>query len=90
MLNIFYFAQVAELVDAIDSKSIDGNIMRVRFSPWAPEEANLFACVEESKGFLLLNGMKPKITWLCNSRFSPWAQSYPHLHYLIYEIYYFA
>ena len=28
-------AQVAELVDAIDSKSIDGNIMRVRFSPWA-------------------------------------------------------
>lgn len=30
-------AQVAELVDAIDSKSIDGNIMRVRFSPWAPE-----------------------------------------------------
>jgi UDP-N-acetylglucosamine 1-carboxyvinyltransferase len=29
------FAQVAELVDAIDSKSIDGNIMRVRFSPWA-------------------------------------------------------
>jgi len=46
--------------------------------------------VEESKGFLLLNGMKPKITWLCNSRFSPWAQSYPHLHYLIYEIYYFA
>ena len=31
----FAFAQVAELVDAIDSKSIDGNIMRVRFSPWA-------------------------------------------------------
>ncbi len=26
---------MAELVDAIDSKSIDGNIMRVRFSPWA-------------------------------------------------------
>ncbi len=30
-----WIAQVAELVDAIDSKSIDGNIMRVRFSPWA-------------------------------------------------------
>ncbi len=29
------FAQVAELVDAIDSKSIVGNNMRVRFSPWA-------------------------------------------------------
>ena len=28
-------AQVAELVDAIDSKSIVGNNMRVRFSPWA-------------------------------------------------------
>ncbi len=28
-------AQMAELVDAIDSKSIDGNIMRVRFSLWA-------------------------------------------------------
>ncbi len=28
-------ARVAELVDAIDSKSIDGNIMRVRFSPRA-------------------------------------------------------
>ncbi len=26
---------MAELVDAIDSKSIDGNIMRVRFSLWA-------------------------------------------------------
>ena len=42
-------AQVAELVDAIDSKSIDGNIMRVRFSPWAPEEANLFASVTGNK-----------------------------------------
>ena len=31
---------MAELVDAIDSKSIDGNIMRVRFSPWAPERKN--------------------------------------------------
>ncbi|MDQ5954447.1 MAG: hypothetical protein QG583_375 [Patescibacteria group bacterium] len=28
-------AQMAELVDAMDSKSIDGNIMRVRFSLWA-------------------------------------------------------
>lgn len=26
------------MVDAIDSKSIDGNIMRVQFSPWAPEK----------------------------------------------------
>ena len=33
--KVVCFAQVAELVDAIDSKSIDGNIMRVRFSPWA-------------------------------------------------------
>ena len=40
ILMIFWYtchtlAQVAELVDAIDSKSIDGNIMRVQFSPWA-------------------------------------------------------
>lgn len=28
-------ARVAELVDAIDSKSIEGNLMRVRFSPRA-------------------------------------------------------
>ena len=28
-------AAVAELVDALDSKSSDGNIMRVRFSPAA-------------------------------------------------------
>jgi hypothetical protein len=36
-LLVYYVctARVAELVDAIDSKSIDGNIMRVRFSPRA-------------------------------------------------------
>ena len=30
-----WIAVVAELVDAIDSKSIEGNLMRVRFSPAA-------------------------------------------------------
>lgn len=34
-------AQVAELVDAIDSKSIVGNNMRVRFSPWAQKLSTL-------------------------------------------------
>ena len=29
-------AAVAELGDAMDSKSIEGNLMRVRFSPAAP------------------------------------------------------
>jgi hypothetical protein len=29
------YAQVAELVDALDSKSSSGNRVRVRFSPWA-------------------------------------------------------
>jgi hypothetical protein len=29
----FYSAEVAELVDALDSKSSDGNIVRVRFPP---------------------------------------------------------
>ena len=33
-----WIAQVAELVDAIDSKSIGGNIMRVQVSPWALRE----------------------------------------------------
>ena len=35
MCGLAPVARVAELVDAIDSKSIDGNIMRVRFSPRA-------------------------------------------------------
>jgi hypothetical protein len=30
-----WIAQVAELVDAIDSKSIGSNTMRVQVSPWA-------------------------------------------------------
>ena len=34
-LNVLKDARVAELVDAIDSKSIVGNNMRVRFSPRA-------------------------------------------------------
>ena len=85
-------AQVAELVDAIDSKSIGSNIMRVRFSPWAPEQANLFACVEESKGFSLRGKAEPKITWLCSSRFSPWAHFLAYLStlaiisYMIYTV----
>lgn len=29
-----FFAQVAELVDALDSKSSGSNIVRVRFPPW--------------------------------------------------------
>lgn len=31
-------AQVAEMVDALDSKSNDSDIMSVRVRPWAPQE----------------------------------------------------
>lgn len=34
--NFSLLAQVAELVDALDSKSNSGNRVRVRFPPWAP------------------------------------------------------
>ena len=46
---VIKFAQVAELVDAIDSKSIDGNIMRVRFSPWALRETFVKLEMDEQK-----------------------------------------
>lgn len=36
-LHTGLLAEVAELVDALDSKSSDGNIMGVRFPPSAPE-----------------------------------------------------
>lgn len=32
-----FYAQVAELVDALDSKSSVGNIVRVQVPPWAPK-----------------------------------------------------
>ena len=37
------------MVDAIDSKSIDGNIMRVRFSPWALRETFVKLEMDEQK-----------------------------------------
>jgi hypothetical protein len=33
---IMFLAEVVELADALDSKSSDGNIVRVRFPPSAP------------------------------------------------------
>ena len=39
---MFQFAQVAELVDALDSKSSSSNRVRVRFPPWAPNFLNNF------------------------------------------------
>jgi hypothetical protein len=36
-LHTGLLAEVAELVDALDSKSSDGNIMGVRFPPSAPK-----------------------------------------------------
>ncbi len=47
-----WIAQVAELVDAIDSKSIDGNIMRVRFSPWAQSLLNSYILKLDIQAFL--------------------------------------
>ena len=37
--NLSALAEVAELVDALDSKSSDGDIMGVRFPPSAPVRA---------------------------------------------------
>ena len=49
---------MAELVDAIDSKSIDGNIMRVRFSPWAQNMKKIKIQPSISTDFLVNGGKK--------------------------------
>ena len=45
----------------------------VRIPPGAPEKANLFAFVRDSKDFYLFYEVKCKNTWLCNSRIPPGA-----------------
>lgn len=40
---IFYIADVVELADAADSKSAEGNLMGVRFSPSAPIKSRGYA-----------------------------------------------
>ncbi len=42
---------MAELVDAKDSKSFDGNIMRVRFSLWAQNKRSIFVPRERANCF---------------------------------------
>ena len=49
---------MAELVDAIDSKSIDGNIMGVRFSPWAQAMKKTKTQKSDSIDFQINGGKK--------------------------------
>lgn len=62
-------ARVAELVDAIDSKSIDGNIMRVRFSPRAQTKMKKTKIQHSISTDFIVNGGK-KLSGTIKTNFS--------------------